>query len=90
MPHRLFQADENRLADQIMADIQFRELGNGGDRLDVLVGQPVARMRLDPVLRGEGGHVGNALQFARGPLAIAGFEKAWAYSPVWNSTTGAP
>jgi hypothetical protein len=53
---------ENRLADQEMPDIQLRELRNGGDRYDIVEGQAVTGMHLDPVLRRQSGGVGNAAQ----------------------------
>ncbi len=46
-PDALLEPDEDRLADQEMADIELRELRNGGDRLDRLVGQAVAGMHLE-------------------------------------------
>ena len=46
-----------------MADIQFRDLGNGRDRRDIVVGKAMAGMRLDPVPGSERSHVGDAPQF---------------------------
>jgi hypothetical protein len=48
-----------------VADIELHDLRNRRDRLDVFVSEPVPRVRLDAVLGGEGGHVGDALQFDR-------------------------
>ena len=48
-----------------MADIELRELEDGGDRLDIVEGQAVAGMGLDPVLDGERGGVGDAAKLGR-------------------------
>ena len=56
-PDTLVQPDEDRLADQEMADVQLDHLRDGGDRLDVVERQPVAGVDLDPVLGGERGGV---------------------------------
>ena len=45
-----FQPVEDRLADQIMADVEFGELRDRGDRRDILEGQAMPGMRLDAVL----------------------------------------
>ena len=66
-PVRSRQADEDRLADQEMADVELGELGDGGDRDDIVEGQAVAGVRLDAVLDRERGAVGDALA-ARGAL----------------------
>src|SRR5690606_29497971 len=47
---------------QVVADVELGELRDGGDRLHVVVSQAVARMRLDAVLGGESGHVGDLLE----------------------------
>src|SRR5690606_20635373 len=65
----LLQPDEYRLADAVVADIELGELGNGGDRLDVVVGQAVAGVRLDSVLRRQSGHVGDPAQLYRNLFA---------------------
>src|SRR2546427_8320593 len=44
-PHRLFQSPEHRVAHDRVPDIQLLDLGDTGDRLDVLIRQPVARVR---------------------------------------------
>ena len=67
--HGTFKSDENRLADQVMADVQLGELRDGRDRLDILIGQPVARVGFDPVLCRQRRHVGNTLQLAGAFLA---------------------
>ena len=46
-----------------MADVEFGQLRNGGNRLDIVEGQAMAGMRLDTVLDRQRRHVGNALQF---------------------------
>src|SRR4051794_6871985 len=61
---------EDRLADQEMADVELPELRDGGDRLDVVEGQAVAGMRLDAVLGGERGGVGDAAQLGGPRLAF--------------------
>ena len=52
---------EDRLADQEMADVEFGELRNRGDRRDIVERQAVAGMRLDAVLDGQRCAVGDAL-----------------------------
>ena len=69
-PHRRLQPDEHRLADQVVADVELGELRDGGDRLDVVVSQAVPGVRLDAVLGGERGHVGDLLQLDRDLLAL--------------------
>lgn len=43
------QPHEHRFADQVMADVQFRELRDGGNRLHVVISQPMPGVRFDPV-----------------------------------------
>ena len=62
-PDACLEPAEDGLADKIVANVEFRELGNRGDRLDVLISEAVPGVRLDAVLGGERSHVGNALQF---------------------------
>ena len=62
-----------------MADVEFRQLRDGGDRLDVLVGETVAGVRLDAVLDCECGEVGDLLELdgdliALGVRVFAGVE----------------
>ena len=45
-----------------MADVELPHLRDGGDRLDVVIGEAVAGMDLDAVLGGERGGVGEAAQ----------------------------
>ena len=52
-----------------MPDVEFGQLRNRGNRLDVLVSQPVARVGFDPVLGGECGHVGQAPEFVGDSIA---------------------
>src|SRR3546814_4113380 len=61
-PHRAFQPGEDRFADQIMADVELGELGDGRDGDDIVVGQAMARVRLDAVLPRERGGVGEAAE----------------------------
>ena len=53
-----------------MADVELGQLGDGGDRHDIVEGQAMAGMRLDAVLGGQRGGVGNALQFGGAFLAL--------------------
>ena len=46
------------------------QLGDGGDRLDVVEGEAVAGMGLDAVLGGERGGVGEAAQLVGARLAL--------------------
>src|SRR3546814_4119136 len=57
--------DEDRLADQKMADVQLDDLRNRGDWLDIVVGQPMTRMHLYPVLGRKRRRIGEALQLGR-------------------------
>src|SRR5689334_8349908 len=47
---RGLQADEDRLADQEVADIELAHVGDGGDRADVFVVEAVAGMALQAEL----------------------------------------
>ena len=58
-PDRFLEPDEHRLADEVMADVELGELGDGRDRLDVVVGKAVSGVGLDAVLGGERGHLGD-------------------------------
>ena len=53
-----------------MADVELGDLGDGGDRDDIVEGQAVAGMRLDAVLGGQRGAVGDTPQFGRALLAL--------------------
>ena len=53
-----------------MADVELGQLGDGGDGCDIVEGQAVAGVRLDAVLGGERGGIGNALQFRGALLAF--------------------
>ena len=53
-----------------MADIELAHLGDRRDRRDIVIGQAVAGMDLDAVLRGECRRVGQAAQFLG--LGLAG------------------
>src|SRR3546814_7768045 len=69
-PHRAFQPGEDRFADQIMADVELGELGDGRDGDDIVVGQAMARVRLDAVLPRERGGVGEAAELGGAVLAL--------------------
>ena len=45
---RRCQADEDRLADQEMADIEFADMRDGGDGSDIVIGQAMAGMDFQP------------------------------------------
>ena len=45
----LLQPDEDRFADQEMADVEFGNLRNGGDGNHIVEGQAMPGMRLDAV-----------------------------------------
>ena len=51
------QTDEDRLADQEMADIEFADMRDGGDRADIVIGQAVAGMDFQPQVGAELGGV---------------------------------
>ena len=53
-----------------MADVELGELRDGGDGRDIVEGQAVAGVRLDAVLDGERGAVGDALQLGGALLAV--------------------
>ena len=53
-----------------MADVELGELRDGGDGHDIVEGQAVAGVRLDAVLGGERGAVGDALQLGGALLAV--------------------
>src|SRR5687768_1898967 len=65
------EAGEDRLADQEMPDVEFGDLRNGGDGDDIVEGETVAGMGLDPVLGGERGGIGEAAEFFHTGLAVA-------------------
>src|SRR3990170_410134 len=56
------ETGEDRLADEEMADVELGELRDGGDRDDVVEGEAMAGVGLDPVLGGKRGAVGDALK----------------------------
>src|SRR3546814_4244332 len=62
--------DEDRLADQKMADVQLDDLRNRGDWLDIVVGQPMTRMHLYPVLGRKRRRIGEALQLGRPGMVL--------------------
>src|SRR5687767_15449101 len=53
-----------------MADVELAKLGDGGDRHDIVEGQAVAGVRLDAVLRGQRGSVGDSAKLGRPLLAV--------------------
>ena len=59
-----------------MADVELRELGDGGDRRDIVEGEAVARMRLDPVLHGKRGAIGDSPELGCPLLALGMGEAA--------------
>ena len=59
---RVFEADEHRLADQVVADVELGQLRDGSNRLDVFIGKPMPGVGFDAVLHGQRRHVGNAPQ----------------------------
>src|SRR3546814_3727758 len=61
---------KDRLADQIMADLEFGELRDRGDGDDILVSEAVAGVRFDAVLPRERGGIGEAAQFGGAFLAL--------------------
>ena len=42
------KADEDRLANQIMADVEFADFGQGSDGLHIFKGEPVTGMDFEP------------------------------------------
>src|SRR3546814_13771619 len=67
--HRAFQAGKDRLADQILAAVEFGELRDRRDRADIVIGQAVAGMGLDAALPRERGGLGDEGEFDGAPLA---------------------
>ena len=53
-----------------MTDIELHHLGNGGDRHDIVEGEAVAGMRLDPVLPGKRRGVGDPAQLGGALLPL--------------------
>src|SRR3546814_3706040 len=53
-----------------MADVELGELGDGRDGDDIVVGQAMARVRLDAVLPRERGGVGEAAELGGAVLAL--------------------
>ena len=55
-----------------MADVEFAHLRDRGDRGDIVIGEPVTRMGLDPVAVGERAGIGDSLEFggARRPFGM--------------------
>src|SRR5690606_10485329 len=49
-PHARLEADEDRLADEEMADVELAHLRDRGDRRDIIVGEAVAGVDLAAVL----------------------------------------
>ena len=64
------QPVEDRLADQEMADIELADLRDRGDRDDIVERQAVAGMRLDAVLGGKRGGIGDSLELGRTRVAV--------------------
>src|SRR2546426_3217120 len=67
-PHRLLHPDEHRAAHDAVSDVELLDLGDGGDGLDVPVGEAVAGV--DGEARGAG-MGGGAAQRAEGAVALA-------------------
>src|SRR3546814_19860032 len=53
-----------------MADVQLDDLRNRGDWLDIVVGQPMTRMHLYPVLGHKRRRIGEALQLGRPGMVL--------------------
>src|SRR3546814_16886796 len=53
-----------------MADVQLDDLRNRGDWLDIVVGQPMTRMHLYPVLGRKRRRIGEALQLGRPGMVL--------------------
>ena len=53
-----------------MADVELGELRDGSDRDDIVIGQAMAGVRLDPVLPRQRGGVGEAAEFGGAFLAL--------------------
>src|SRR5476649_2310676 len=71
-PHPLdcaFEAAEDRLADEEMANIELDDRRDGGDRADGIEAEPVASMAFEPGRLGMGGGIDDALQLAARRLA---------------------
>lgn len=60
---------ENRLAHEVMTDIELDDFGNRGDGDDIIIIEPVAGMHLEAGSRGRPGAVDETLKLApqRGP-----------------------
>src|SRR3546814_20494382 len=54
----------------LMADVQLDDLRNRGDWLDIVVGQPMTRMHLYPVLGRKRRRIGEALQLGRPGMVL--------------------
>ena len=67
----LGEAYEERLAHEVMTDIELDDLGNRGDRDDIIIIEAVAGMDLEPGRGGRCGAVDQALQLACERRAIA-------------------
>ena len=48
-----------------MPDVEFSELRDSGNRLDIIERQAMARMRFDAIFGGQGSRIGNAGRIAR-------------------------
>src|SRR5919202_479660 len=71
----LGEAGEDGAGDDVVADVELGDLGDGGDLRDVAVGQPVAGGDVQAVLRGERGGLAQAVEFggdAHAPLGVDG------------------
>ena len=74
-PHRFAKAHENSLANEVMTDIQFNDLFDGSDRLNIVECQPMAGMNFKPERMGVFRHVFNFVELSLDPLGLSGHHR---------------
>ena len=75
-PHGLVEADEDRLADQEMADVELDHLRDRGDRRAVSKVEAVAGMDLEPERRAVRGRRPQPRELVPGRFLVAGDDTA--------------
>src|SRR4051794_17900655 len=69
-PHAVAQPGEDRLANEKVADVEFGQLRDPCNGCDIVEGEPMPRMRLDPVLGRQSRGIGNAAQLLGALLSL--------------------